>query len=304
MKIKKYLIVFILCLLIVPIVSNAKITQVKKILSGNTFVTEANEKIQLRGVKIAKQNKCYAKQSKKQLSRLIRNKKISIKILNKKNKRFKLAYVYLGKKSINKKMQEKTKALMNKCQDTEKENNDSDAVNNSKIEIPKDFDGDGVNSNEDCDDYDKTLSKYQYYYLDNDYDGYGDAVKNKELCANSAPFGYANNNTDCNDNDGAVHENQIYYADNDDDGYGSSSEDISICSSESPTDYVTNNSDLDDSDYFNGNNPTCGSDIYNCSNFSIQSAAQAVYDYCAAQGYGDIHRLDADNNGMACESLL
>src|SRR3989339_1994110 len=105
MKIKKYLIVFILCLLIVPIVSNAKITQVKKILSGNTFVTEANEKIQLRGVKIAKQNKCYAKQSKKQLSRLIRNKKISIKILNKKNKRFKLAYVYLGKKSINKKMQ-------------------------------------------------------------------------------------------------------------------------------------------------------------------------------------------------------
>lgn len=48
----------------------------------------------------------------------------------------------------------------------------------------------------------------------------------------------------------------------------------------------------------------CDRDAYNCSDFSTQAAAQAVYDYCVAQGFGDIHRLDGNNdNGQACESL-
>lgn len=47
----------------------------------------------------------------------------------------------------------------------------------------------------------------------------------------------------------------------------------------------------------------CASDFYNCSDFGTQAAAQQVYNYCAALGFGDIHRLDGDNNGLACESL-
>ena len=44
----------------------------------------------------------------------------------------------------------------------------------------------------------------------------------------------------------------------------------------------------------------CSSDVYNCGNFTIQSEAQAVFDAC---GPGDVHGLDADGNGEACEGL-
>lgn len=48
----------------------------------------------------------------------------------------------------------------------------------------------------------------------------------------------------------------------------------------------------------------CGGDYYNCGDFSTHNQAQAVHDYCKAQGYGDIHGLDGnDNDGLACESL-
>lgn len=49
---------------------------------------------------------------------------------------------------------------------------------------------------------------------------------------------------------------------------------------------------------------TCDHDEYNCSDFSTQAEAQEVYDYCVSLGFGDIHRLDGNNNnGEACESL-
>lgn len=47
----------------------------------------------------------------------------------------------------------------------------------------------------------------------------------------------------------------------------------------------------------------CSGDMLNCGDFSTQSSAQACHDYCVAQGRGDIHRLDGDNDGEACESL-
>jgi len=47
----------------------------------------------------------------------------------------------------------------------------------------------------------------------------------------------------------------------------------------------------------------CSGNLYNCKDFSTHNQAQACYDYCAAQGYGDIHKLDRDNDGVACESL-
>lgn len=47
----------------------------------------------------------------------------------------------------------------------------------------------------------------------------------------------------------------------------------------------------------------CDSDRYNCSDFATHAAAQACFDYCVSLGKGDIHRLDRDGNGVACESL-
>ena len=51
-----------------------------------------------------------------------------------------------------------------------------------------------------------------------------------------------------------------------------------------------------------GGTCSCSGDIYNCSDFSSHASAQACFSYCLDQGAGDIHRLDRDNDGSACEN--
>ena len=46
----------------------------------------------------------------------------------------------------------------------------------------------------------------------------------------------------------------------------------------------------------------CFSNFYNCTDFKIQSEAQAVFDACGGSS-NDIHKLDFDGDGVACESL-
>lgn len=46
----------------------------------------------------------------------------------------------------------------------------------------------------------------------------------------------------------------------------------------------------------------CSSNVYNCSDFSTHDEAQGVFEYCGGAD-NDIHRLDADKDGLACESL-
>ena len=48
---------------------------------------------------------------------------------------------------------------------------------------------------------------------------------------------------------------------------------------------------------------SCSGDTLNCGDFSFQSSAQACYNYCISIGAGDIHGLDGNNDGSACESL-
>lgn len=48
----------------------------------------------------------------------------------------------------------------------------------------------------------------------------------------------------------------------------------------------------------------CSFDAYNCSDFGSHAHAQGCFEYCIGQGAGDIHRLDADDDGLACEGLL
>ena len=47
----------------------------------------------------------------------------------------------------------------------------------------------------------------------------------------------------------------------------------------------------------------CHDNVLNCSDFATQTEAQACYDHCVELGQGDIHRLDSDGNGVACEGL-
>ena len=49
-----------------------------------------------------------------------------------------------------------------------------------------------------------------------------------------------------------------------------------------------------------GDNTVCSSNFYNCGDFDTHDEAQAVHDEC---GSNDIHQLDRDDDGLACESL-
>jgi len=46
----------------------------------------------------------------------------------------------------------------------------------------------------------------------------------------------------------------------------------------------------------------CSYNAYNCSDFKTHAEAQAVFEYCGGIS-NDIHRLDGDSDGIACESL-
>lgn len=45
----------------------------------------------------------------------------------------------------------------------------------------------------------------------------------------------------------------------------------------------------------------CSANIYNCKDFATQKAAQEVYEACLAQAGKDVHDLDRDKDGKACE---
>jgi hypothetical protein len=47
----------------------------------------------------------------------------------------------------------------------------------------------------------------------------------------------------------------------------------------------------------------CDGDTLNCNDFNTQAQAQTCFEYCVSLGRGDIHKLDQNNDGEACESL-
>jgi len=47
---------------------------------------------------------------------------------------------------------------------------------------------------------------------------------------------------------------------------------------------------------------TCKPPDLNCDDFGSQREAQACFDYCRSQGYGDVYKLDRDKDGRVCES--
>jgi len=47
---------------------------------------------------------------------------------------------------------------------------------------------------------------------------------------------------------------------------------------------------------------SCSGNVYNCDDFSSHKKAQACYESCGGVD-NDIHRLDRDGDGSACETL-
>lgn len=47
----------------------------------------------------------------------------------------------------------------------------------------------------------------------------------------------------------------------------------------------------------------CSGDVYNCPDFTTQTQAQACYNYCMQVTGRDVHGLDGDDDGQACETL-
>ena len=47
---------------------------------------------------------------------------------------------------------------------------------------------------------------------------------------------------------------------------------------------------------------TCSYNAYNCDDFATHRQAQRVYENCGGLG-NDVHRLDRDQDGSACETL-
>ncbi|MFH1638095.1 MAG: excalibur calcium-binding domain-containing protein [Candidatus Woesearchaeota archaeon] len=46
----------------------------------------------------------------------------------------------------------------------------------------------------------------------------------------------------------------------------------------------------------------CSSNIYNCEDFNTQTEAQTIFEFCGGLN-NDIHYLDGDDDGIACETL-
>ena len=49
------------------------------------------------------------------------------------------------------------------------------------------------------------------------------------------------------------------------------------------------------------NTCACTANLYDCKDFRCQADAQACYERCRSLGRGDIHHLDRDRDGLACE---
>lgn len=64
----------------------------------------------------------------------------------------------------------------------------------------------------------------------------------------------------------------------------------------------TDNNVILDPDLGSSSEYTCSYNAYNCSDFATHREAQKVYEACGGVN-NDVHRLDRDKDGSACETL-
>jgi hypothetical protein len=47
----------------------------------------------------------------------------------------------------------------------------------------------------------------------------------------------------------------------------------------------------------------CSGNLYQCADFENHAQAQACYEYCLGKVGRDVHLMDTDKDGIACEAL-
>ncbi len=147
--------------------------------------------------------------------------------------------------------------------------NDNDCNDSDPLQFPDivylDMDGDGYGTGNpmydcfglgffpnpsaliagDCNDFNPWVNPENYWYEDQDNDGYGDLATEIQTCL--PPLGYVNNSLDCDDSNALDFPLQ-YCIDLDGDGYGNNTDLTGDClwSCSPVAGYVTNYSDCDD----------------------------------------------------------
>lgn len=193
---------------------------------------------------------------------------------------------------------------------------------------------------DDCDGWtDEDPDLVGTFYLDADFDGYGNPDQSVQFPGCYPPWGYAANALDCNDNNYYIHPGMweycndiddncdgqidegvvpVWYQDADNDGFGNANVQVSSCNQQQG--YVSNNWDCDDTDAYinpNAREDCTNSTDENCdgilgdNNFSIEETHADVFCGSTPDGSIEISMTPAQNyvhilwsNGVCCTTNL
>ncbi|MEK7632529.1 MAG: putative metal-binding motif-containing protein [Patescibacteria group bacterium] len=185
---------------------------------------------------------------------------------------------------------------------------------------PTDADGDGFNTDDDCNDHDTAINPdateicdgvdnncddvidtdaadQTTYYADTDSDGYGDATVIVDDC--SAPAGYVEDDTDCDDADATIHP----YADEDCTAMEDLNCDGSFGYADADGDLVPACEDCDDTNAnaYPGNTEVCDGVDNDCEDTVDEDAADELtwYEDLDGDTYGD-----SDSTTFACDEPI
>lgn len=295
----------LLITLALPLLSYAKTVTVDRVIDGDTFVTTDNEHIRLIGMDTPETSSddCYAEKAKTYLESLILGKTVNLKFDEDKYDQYDrtLAYVY-SNGSINRKLVSKGYAFVYTVQpndlyeskylasqaDAQKDQKGIWGHCNGIIKEYKPSQVTGVTVS-DTTQTDTTISwaeadlarSYKLSITPEngstvDYTGIKETTYTLTGLATDTSYSIT-----------IKAKNYL--------GYSKASSSQSFTTSAE----ATEQDDTDDQ----SSDIICSSNVYNCSDFSTQADAQEVYDHCMVVVGSDIHALDSDDDGEACESL-
>jgi micrococcal nuclease len=75
-----------------------------------------------------------------------------------------------------------------------------------------------------------------------------------------------------------------------------------MCGKESDSEKDPSSMPTSDNSQLTTTSSDCSSNLYNCTDFKTHAESQSVFDSCGGAA-NDIHKLDSDGDGVACESL-
>ncbi|MFA6474758.1 MAG: thermonuclease family protein [Patescibacteria group bacterium] len=298
----KTLLAILFISLSLPTLASAKTVIVDRVIDGYTFVTTDGEHVRLIGVDTPEINTqdCYANKAKNYLDQIIGGKAVTLKFDQDRRDQYDrlLAYVYYNG-FINRKLLQKgygtvltvepdTKHVETFTEDQTVAQDNARGVWGHCDDIIADFlPGDVSNVGAESITTDQATITWEAADLATSYVLYHGADildLGKVTGLTETSYVLTGLTPSTNYYYQVIAKNSL--------GNGPKSSTNFFSTAEVPTDNTDDTSDI-----------ICSSDVYNCSDFSTQTDAQNVYDYCMIQVGSDIHGLDSDDDGEACETL-